>query len=125
MYQLTRIYIIDILGTNNVETTGFTTGHPLPFLLFPQATKHERPDAMAIPHRKQPLGGADHQAEGAAATAHRLTDGCGPVQAAIHRLLQSKGDQLGIGGGSEFRREMIESQAQLGRIHQVAVVSQG
>ena len=82
---------------------------------------------MAIPQGKQARGGADHQAEGAAAAAGGLANRRIPSQAAVHSVLERKGDQLGIGGGRElnFRRVGGNGLAQLPGVHQVAVVGQG
>ena len=80
---------------------------------------------MAVPQGKQSFRRADQQAEGTAAAAGGGADGLVPPHAAIHGLLQGKGDQFRIGGGGEFIRQMLQGPPQLGGVHQVAVVSQG
>ena len=123
--QFTGLHIVAVAGTDDVEATGFTAHHPLGLLGFPDQTEHQGADAVAIPQGEQTLRSADHQTEGPATAGGGAANGGIPTLAAIHRLLEGKGDQFRIGGGGELAGEMAERLPQLGRVHQIAVVGQG
>ena len=80
---------------------------------------------MAIAQGKQSIGSANHQAEGAAAACSRLTNRLIPIQTTIDSLLQSKRNQLRIGGGGEFTGDIGQRFPQFAGVHQIAVVGQG
>ena len=80
--------------TNDVQTAGLAAHHPAGFAGFTHVAKHQGANAMAIPQGKQAFGGADHQAEGAAAASCCRADGAVPITAGVHGLLNRKGDQL-------------------------------
>ncbi len=122
--QLARIHVAYVLDADQVEGTGFGgKGDHLASIRPRHAAHSQRAEATRIAGGIDRVGGDQHHRKGSLNAAQSIGDGF------RHALLQGMSDQvqndLAVAGGLKDGALPLEALADIGRVHQVAVMRQG